>query len=47
MLEICDDIEEDYDEDHRRKVKDVFSETNNRFSKLEKRYKIGELFNIV
>ena len=25
-------IEEDYDENHRREVKDVFSETNNRMS---------------
>ncbi len=47
LLEICDEIEEDYAEDHRREVKDVFSETNNRFSKLEEKYKIAEQFNIV
>ena len=46
LLEVCDDIEEDYDEDHRREVRDVFLETDNRFSKLKEKYKIEEMFNI-
>lgn len=46
LFEICDDIEEDYEEDHRSEVKDVFLEINSRFSKLEKKFKITELFNI-
>lgn len=46
LLEVCDDIEEDYEEDHRREIRDVLLEANNRFSKLEEKYKITELFNI-
>ena len=46
LLEICDDIEEDYDEDHRREVKDVFKESNNQFSKLEEKYNIIKLLDI-
>lgn len=47
LLEICDNIEEDYDEDHRREVKDVSDETDNQFSRLEEKYKITELFHII
>ncbi len=46
LLGICDEIEEDYDEDHRREVRDVFFETNNRFSRLEEKFKIEKLFNL-
>ncbi|MBD5135217.1 MAG: hypothetical protein HDT39_04545 [Lachnospiraceae bacterium] len=46
LLEICDDIEEDYGEDHRREVRDVVLEKSNRFSKLEEKYKISKMFNI-
>lgn len=46
LLEICDDIEEDYDEDHRREVRDVFLEEKNKFLKLEEKYKIIEKMNI-
>lgn len=46
LLEICDDIEEDYDEDHRREVRDVIFEKDNRLSKLEEKYQISKLFNI-
>lgn len=46
LLEVCDDIEEDYDEDHRCEVRDVLSDTNNRLLKLEEKYKIEEAFNL-
>ncbi len=46
LLDICDNIEEDYCEDHRQEVRDVFLEADNRFSKLEEKYRIIELFNI-
>ena len=46
LLEVCDDIEEYYDEDHRREVRNVFFEDNNRFIKLEEQYKLTEMFSI-
>lgn len=38
LLEICYDIEEDYGEDHKREVRDVLSEPDNRLSKLKEKY---------
>lgn len=46
LLDVCDDIEEDYNEDHRKEVRDVLLEESNRFIKLEEKYKITELFNM-
>lgn len=46
LLKVCDEIEEDYGEDHRREVKDVLCEANNEFVKLEETYKLSELFDI-
>lgn len=47
LLEICDNIEEDYDEDHRGEVKDVFKETDTWFSRLEDKYKITKLLHMI
>lgn len=38
LLEVCNGIEEDYGEDHKREVRDVLSEPDNRFSKLGEKY---------
>lgn len=46
LLELCDEIEEEYGENHRREVRDVFLEQDNRFAQLEEKYKIIDLFNI-
>lgn len=44
LLDVCDDIEEDYGEDHRREVRDILFEADNRFSIYEEQYKITEMF---
>lgn len=44
LLDVCDDIEEDYGEDHRREVRDILFEADNRFSIFEEQYKITEMF---
>lgn len=46
LLEVCDEIDDEYDEDHRWEVKDVLGDSHNNFSKLEEKYKIKELFGI-
>lgn len=46
LLEVCDEIEDEYDEDHRWEVKDVLGDSHNNFLKLEEKYKIKELFGI-
>lgn len=47
LLEICDNIEEDYDEDHRGEVKDVFKKTDTWFLRLEEKYQITELLHMI
>lgn len=47
MLEICDNIEEDYDEDHRGEVKDVFKKTDTWFLRLEEKYQVTELLHMI
>ena len=46
LYEVCDEIEDDYDENHRKEVIDVFGKESNRFIKLEKKYNISKLFEI-
>ncbi len=46
LLKVCNDIEEDYGENHRREVRDVYMEKNNRFIIMEEKFGIRELFNI-
>lgn len=46
LLDVCDDIEEDYGEDHRREVRDILFEADNRLSTLEEQYKITEMFGL-
>lgn len=46
LLELCDEIEEEYGENHIGEVRDVFLEQDNRFAQLEEKYKIIDLFNI-
>lgn len=46
LIELCDEIEEEYGENHIGEVRDVFLEQDNRFAQLEEKYKIIDLFNI-
>ena len=46
LFEICDEIEEEYDEDHRREVVNVFGNSNTFLKDLEKDYQISSLFGI-
>ena len=46
LLKICEEIEDDYGEDHRKEVEDVIAKADNRFSNLEEKYKINELLGI-
>lgn len=46
LFDICDEIEEEYDEDHRREVVNVFGNSNTFLKDLEKDYQISSLFGI-
>lgn len=46
LLELCDEIEEEYGENHRGEVRDVFLEQDNRYAQLEEKYKIEDLLSI-
>ena len=45
LLKLCDEIEEDYGENHRKEVRNVFLEQDNNLAQLEEKYKITDLFN--
>ncbi len=46
LFDICDEIEEEYDEDHRDEVINVFENTKTFLKDLEKDYQISSLFDI-
>ena len=46
LFHICDEIEEEYDEDHRKEVVNVFGDSDTYLKDLEKRHKISSLFGI-
>ena len=46
LFDICDEIEEEYDEDHRKEVVNVFGNSDTYLKDLEKRHKVSSLFGI-
>lgn len=46
LLKVCEEIEDDYGEDHRKEVEDVISKPDNRFTILEEKYKINEFLGL-
>ena len=46
LFDICDEMEEEYDEDHRKEVVNVFGDPDTYLKDLEKRHKISSLFGI-
>ena len=46
LFGICDEMEEDDDEDHRKEVVNVFGNSDTYLKDLEKRHKVSSLFGI-
>ena len=46
LFDICDEMEEDDDEDHRKEVVNVFGNSDTYLKDLEKRHKVSSLFGI-
>ena len=46
LFDICDEMEEEDDEDHRKEVVNVFGNSDTYLKDLEKRYKVSSLFGI-
>ena len=46
LFDICDEMEEEDDEDHRKEVVNVFGNSDTYLKDLEKRHKVSSLFGI-
>lgn len=46
LLQICDDIEDDYGEDHRKEVTDVSFKSDSWLKKINKKYDLSKIFGI-
>lgn len=44
LLKVCEEIEEDYGENHNKEIRNVINETNNWFLELQEQYDLINLF---